>query len=276
MRYWLDLFTPETWEAFRAHGGQVSGFREKQLRTAQHVEPGDMFLCYLVRLSRWCGLLKVTSSSYIDATPIFRTPDPFTVRFRVEPLVALGLEVSIPIFEGEVWSRLSFTRNLEVRAPGWAQPANLRASLRELSYEDGSFLEDILGRQGVEQKLYPLTETDRRRLKQTVRTPDRVVVVDVPADPEGTEEAVAEAIASDRAVRESFQMQAFLARIAAEMGFRIWIPRSDKQRISQLLPENLRASLISDLPLNYDDLTLSYNRADRRHLVEEPLYRESV
>jgi hypothetical protein len=40
MRYWLYLFTPETWNAFRAHRSNVSGFRERQRRTAEGVQLG--------------------------------------------------------------------------------------------------------------------------------------------------------------------------------------------------------------------------------------------
>jgi hypothetical protein len=29
MAYFLDLFTPETWDAFRKQGATVSGFRER-------------------------------------------------------------------------------------------------------------------------------------------------------------------------------------------------------------------------------------------------------
>ena len=35
MKYHLDLFTPETWEAFRVAGATVTGFRERQQRMAQ-------------------------------------------------------------------------------------------------------------------------------------------------------------------------------------------------------------------------------------------------
>jgi hypothetical protein len=48
MRYYTDLFTPETWAAFRKHGATVSGFRERQRKTAERIEPGDRLLCYLV------------------------------------------------------------------------------------------------------------------------------------------------------------------------------------------------------------------------------------
>ena len=89
MAYFLDLFTPETWEGFRKHGSGISGFRERQRTTASRVKPGDVLLCYLVRLSRWCGALEVASPAFTDAAPIFSDPDPFVVRFHVKPLVLL-------------------------------------------------------------------------------------------------------------------------------------------------------------------------------------------
>jgi len=53
MSYFLNLFTPETWAAFQVHGSNVSGFRWRQRRMAQEeIKVGDIFLCYLVRLSR--------------------------------------------------------------------------------------------------------------------------------------------------------------------------------------------------------------------------------
>jgi hypothetical protein len=43
MRYYLDLFTPETWAAFRKSGGGISGFREKQRKSAERIKSGDVF-----------------------------------------------------------------------------------------------------------------------------------------------------------------------------------------------------------------------------------------
>ena len=66
MRYFLDLFTPETWLAFRE-----IGFRERYQRLAsEQVSQGDIFLCYLTRLSRWCGALQAESDAYYDDSPI--------------------------------------------------------------------------------------------------------------------------------------------------------------------------------------------------------------
>jgi hypothetical protein len=114
MAYFTDLFTPETWKGFRKHGAEVSGFRERQRRAAEHVSKGDILCCYLVKLSRWCGLLEVISDIYQDATPISTDPDPFVVRFKVRPLVVLESELAIPIFDDALWPKLSITRELPV------------------------------------------------------------------------------------------------------------------------------------------------------------------
>ncbi len=48
MAYYLDLFTPNTWAGFRRNGGTISGFRERQIKSAEKIKPGDIFLCYLL------------------------------------------------------------------------------------------------------------------------------------------------------------------------------------------------------------------------------------
>jgi hypothetical protein len=255
MAYYLDLFTPDTWAGFRRNGGTISGFRERQIKSAEKIKPGDIFLCYLVRVSRWCGVLKVTSTHFTDNTPIFSDPDPFTVRFRVEPLIVLDLEQSIPILDVEVWSQLALTKGVKRGVVGWAQFVNLRASLREINVPDGETLVELLTAQSKELKPYPLSAVDKQRigLKSTVRTVDRSVVVEVPADEEV--EKTADEL-SKGVFRESYKVQATIARIGAEMGFRIWIPKSDRQSILEQLAPEFHQAFIDALPLNYDDNTL--------------------
>jgi hypothetical protein len=208
--YFTDLFTPETWEAFRKHGATVSGFRDRQRKTAERIKPGDRLLCYLVRLSRWCGVLEVLSGPYIDSSPIFSDPDPFVVRFAVRPEVLLELDRSIPIFEQSIWSELSLTRDMQVRSFGWAQQAKLRSSLMALSMADGELLTAALLRQAENQNEHPLTAQDYARLgrKHSVRTVDREVIVEVPEKVENSELS-----APDDEFRESHRVQATLARI---------------------------------------------------------------
>jgi hypothetical protein len=69
--YWLDLFTPQTWNEFLKAGSSVSGFRESRWSAVQKIQEGDYLLCYLTGISRWVGVLEVTSKkSFKDSKPI--------------------------------------------------------------------------------------------------------------------------------------------------------------------------------------------------------------
>jgi hypothetical protein len=264
MAFYLVLFTPETWDAFRSHGGQVSGFRERYERLArERIKVGDTLLCYLVGLSRWCGALEVASGAFRDETPIFGDPDPYVVRFRVRQVVALDPGRSPPIFEDAIWNHLSETKGIGKGARGWA--TRFRGSLRRIDDADGALLLGVLRRPSDTQATYPLTERDRRQLsrKRTVRTLTGEVEVEVPDAEEA--EAVPAAppaaqpvsgAAPDGEARESIQVQAMLARIGAQMGFRVWVPPGDRARVLELVPADLRGAFLAVLPVNYDDNTL--------------------
>jgi hypothetical protein len=90
-----------------------------------------------------------------------------------------------------------------------------------------------------------------------VKTVEGEVNVTVPSDDDEVEEKE-EAISATKTpdARQSIQIQAKLARIGAVMGLRIWIPRADRARVSELLNPKEHAAFLEDLPLNYDNTTL--------------------
>jgi predicted RNA-binding protein len=107
MAYFIDLFSPDTHDAFSKSDRSISGFRERQKSIAVHIKPGDKFICYVTKLSRWIGVLKVKSTYFIDDNPIFtQVNDPFVIRFEVEPSVWLPLDESIPVSEDLSWNHL--------------------------------------------------------------------------------------------------------------------------------------------------------------------------
>lgn len=117
MAYHLDLFSPETYEAFARSDRSVAGFRMRQHNVARRIKPGDKFICYMTRLSRWMGLLEVIGGPFVDETPIFYpNSDPFVVRFHVHPLVWLPVGKAVPIHDDRVWNQLSFTRGQSKRS----------------------------------------------------------------------------------------------------------------------------------------------------------------
>jgi hypothetical protein len=86
MAGYLDLFTPETWQAFTSKGGEITGFRASQRKSASKIEVGDRFLCYLVKLQRWVGVLEATSTSFEDSTPLRSVSPEAWRRYRLEML----------------------------------------------------------------------------------------------------------------------------------------------------------------------------------------------
>ena len=92
---------------------------------------------------------------------------------------------------------------------------------------------------------------------QIIKTVEGEVTVTVPTDEDESDDkgAVGDKTKTPEA-RHSIQIQAKLARIGAVMGFKIWIPRSDRGRVSNLLQAREQAALLEDLPLNFDDTTM--------------------
>ena len=252
MAYFIDLFSPETYEAFTRSRRDISGFRLRHKNMAERIKPGDVFICYLTRLSRWFGLLEVIEGPFIDNKPVFVAEnDPFVVRFRVRPILWLDIDKSIPIHDDAIWAGLSFTCELEKGSIGWT--GKVRGSLARLEDRDGTFLAKKLTAQATQGKTYPLSEQDTRKLAMhTVNRPNKVVTVSVPEDT-GIVEAVE--VIPESETRESIRIQALIATIGAQMGMSIWIPRSDRGGVMKEW-KNEGNSILERLPLNYDDTTL--------------------
>ena len=259
MAYFLHVFSPITWQAFQESGATVTGFRTRHQRLAnERVEKGDIFICYLTRLSRWCGALRVDSDVYLDDSHIHEDLNEFTIRFKVEPLVNLEAELAIPIFEEKIWDALTITNGHEIGGSSWT--AFFRGSLGQFDDGDGEFLVNLLLKQADNPEKFPLTARDKRRLARIRKVPtlDGAVEVEVPEDEDDAEDIQEPHLDPDTASNQqkSTQVQATVARIGIEMGFRIWVPRNDKSRVKAFVPKKMHDEFLESLPLNYDDTTL--------------------
>ena len=247
MAYYIDLFSPETYEAFTRSTQGLSGFRIRHKGMAERIKAGDVFACYVTRVSRWCGLLEIIEGPFIDNSPIFvPEDDPFVVRFKVRTKVWLPIDQSLPIHDDKVWNGLSFTRILEKGSIAWT--GKVRGSLVRLDDKDGKFLAEALSAQAKLPQTYALDDVDRKKLTtHTVNRQDKVVTVTVPEDTAPTEEISAP---QEAAARESIQVQSLIAQIGARMGMSIWIPRSDRGGVLKewkIEPQ----PLLERLPLNW-------------------------
>jgi hypothetical protein len=252
LNYYLNLFSPETYEAFMHSTKEVSGFSRAQLPAAQRIQVGDRLICYLTKLSRWVGIFDVRSTYFVDSTPIFyHEEDPFVVRFKVNTLVWLPLENAIPIKDERLWKKLSFTKDHDPHTSTWT--GRLRGSLTRMADEDAHFLEDLLLKQKNEAEHFPLSDKDFQRLTtHTLRRPDSIVEVSVPGKDDSDEPS---ALGEKPETRESLKVQATLAQVGLRMGMQVWIPRSDRGAV--LAEANIESdALLTALPLNYEPTTL--------------------
>ena len=120
-----------------------------------------------------------------------------------------------------------------------------------MSRSIGEILFQFLEKQSSEQKAYPLSSRDKRIINaQTlVKTNTGVVDVEIP-DKETDDEPLAEE--NLEIPRESLKTQAGLAEIGAKMGFKIWLPRSDRTSLFSHLNERTKEALLEELPISYD------------------------
>jgi hypothetical protein len=97
-RFFIDLFTPETWQEAAARDYSITGFSGRRHAYAERVQVGDIFLCYLTGKSRFIGALCATSTVYNDDEPIW-TSQVFPTRFHCELLIKVPEDRGIHLRE---------------------------------------------------------------------------------------------------------------------------------------------------------------------------------
>jgi hypothetical protein len=182
--------------------------------------------------------------------------DEFSLKFPVKPLVWLGKGQLLPIKRDDVWTALSFTKNIAPGAGGWN--AIVRSSGVRLPSSDGEFLEQRLASQQQQGLADGIADDDWEKLRGfKVEIHGKSVSVEIP-EPDITDEEsaqttdtapsgnqVGDSNASAALVRTSHKMQAHLADIGLAMGFQVWIPKADREPV---LSEMLADSLLESLP----------------------------
>jgi hypothetical protein len=252
MNYWLNLFTAKTWEEFRTHGANVSGFAEGRRAAAEQVQVGDILICYLTGVSRWVGALRVLGRS--QKTDAIWQDDEFPVRFDVEPLFLLSPEHGVPMSQ------------LEGKTSFFATPAErgmyrgfIRMTLRRFpSNEDGETVFNLIkdasnspvSRAIDPKKLAytPVFIAERRKGKQTVQT-----VVTVPQEIPKESENVSEPGTSTR----HSEVQWTLLSLGAEMGFDVWVARNDRSR-------SWNGQTFGSMPRSQIEIPTQFNEATNR------------
>jgi len=247
MTYWINLFTGRTWQEFQAAGAVVSGFRAGRSEArARKIKRGDVFLCYMVGVSRWVGLLEIESERFHDETPIF-SEEVFPVRFRVKPVV-LPPEHGVPM--NALAGKVSFYSSNE-SAKHWS--GHVRTSLTKYRTEDGEAIaaairfaaETPVTRPVDQRKLQRSANLYKTKVRSEGEEIDRVI--SIPRDEDDFELPQPESAFSHT------EIQWRLLDLGVQMGLNVWAPRNDRGRA-------WNDRRIGDIPRMLDVLPTQFDR----------------
>lgn len=242
--YWLDLFTGTTWEEFKNAGGSTSGFRKSRWKSVQQIKPGDYLLCYLTGVTRFIGILEVTSKPFQDNSPIWKDED-FPSRLKVKPVVELTPEKGIPVLE--LRDKLSFFENL-TSPHAWT--GQFRGSPTKWKVSDGEAVTEAL----LEAKSHPVVRPiDKRKLKYRPK-PIKAKIGSVTI-PDSISEEQEPSQVSHREPSDHQEIQFLLLKLGSDMGFNVWVARNDKGKEFNGKKFSEFKGLKQELPLQFDEAT---------------------
>lgn len=255
MRYFINLFSPNTATSFSESEQTVSGFRisRKTYIENQKIGTGDRFICYCTKIQRFIGVLEIESKPFIDNAPIYsKEDDPFIFRFKVKVIVWLPLEKGIPIHNDDIWNNLSFTKDLPKYSTNWTYM--VFSSPRLWPSSDCSYLEKVLLQQKQVMRNFPFSEIEKKKIRAFVKvriSGEKETVIEIPD--EETNDIKTSKIKEER---ESILIQSILAAIGEKLGYKIWIPKSDRSRVLNKWKPKRNNTLLDELPLVFDGPTL--------------------
>jgi len=244
--FWLDLFTGSTWQEFINAGASVSGYRDSRWNTVQQIRPRDYLLCYLTGLSRFIGVLEVTSEAFRDTTPIWND-EAFPCRVEVTPVVALTPETAIPIHE--LRDVLTIFENLKSPV---AWTGHVRGSPARWKSSDGEAILQALLQAKEHPVIRPVSEASLGRRPKAWKGPSGPVTV---PEPDGGEEDGSTPPQAEQEPRIHSDVQYQLVKLGSDMGLDVWVARNDRgvtvngRRLLDL------PRLRSKLPVQFDPVT---------------------
>lgn len=240
--YWLDLFTVETWDEFVRSSGNVTGFRDGRWSTVRRINIGDFLLCYLTQISRWVGVLEVTSEPFKDDTPIW-TSDVFPSRLRVRILHKLTPDTGIPV--RQLQDELSIFQNM---SGPHAWTGHFRGSPSKWKPSDGEAVVRAI-RDAVENPVYlPIP----RKIARIVDASEQ----EEPGHGAVHDEQIRRA--HDPTARENTdhqEVQFLLLKLGSDMGLDVWVARNDKGKGFQGHPFRSLRGFRQELPRQFDENT---------------------
>ena len=205
---------------------------------------GDYLLCYLTGVSRWIGILEVTSPAFKDNKIIWKGSE-FPCRVGVKVVAALTPETAIPVMAMK--DRLSIFQKL--KSPS-AWTGYFRSSPNRWKSSDGEHVVKAVLDAQANPTVRPF---DPAKLKYRPKAfKAKIGLVTVP-DSEPNEEPVTTEPSKEPSAHSEIQL--LLLQLGSEMGYDVWVARNDRgksvdgKRFAEL------PRIKNSLPLQFDEAT---------------------
>ena len=246
--YWLDLFTGGTWKEFVDAGASVTGFRETRWNTVQKMKPGDCLLCYLTGVSRWIGVLEVTSEPFMDRTPIWKD-EVFPCRVRVRIVEALTPDTSVPVHD--LLPQMKMTKDLP-HPLSWT--ARFRMSPTKWDAIDGELVVRAIREAARNPVVRPVDQAKLSRRPRALKAKAGSFTVPEDTEAEAEEATGHEQPRSDEASAHA-EVQWLLLQLGCDMGLDVWVARNDRNRSFNGHKFSDICVLETSLPVKSDEAT---------------------
>src|SRR4051794_38212446 len=254
--YWLDLFSPTTWQQFLDAGGTVSGFRKNRWSTVEQMKPGDSLLCYLTGISRFIAVLEVVSQPYEDESKSIWHDEDFPCRVCVRIVDQLPVEAAIPIMR--LSDQLSIFRNL--KSPH-AWTGRVRGSPAKWSTADGAIIAEAVHNATINPVIEPIAPGKLNRRPKvhhsklgavTIPGADEEIVIELEESTPHNQPADEPIVEQIKEASAHTEIQWLLLKLGNDMGLDVWAARNDRGRDYNGLRFDSLPRLRSDLPLQFD------------------------
>ncbi len=247
MKYWVNLFTWNTWQEFIDAGANISGFQSNRWRTVQKIQPGDLLLCYMTGLSRFFAVLEVIGKPFRDDSQIWSEAD-FSSRVPVRVVMSLSPEHAIPV--KSLGSQLSYFQDM--KSPNsWS--GHFRGSPVEESKADAQVIIDAL----TDAEQNPIVrEFDPKKLKRKANIyQTKSGSVSIPENDEADNTDIENHQLLDDETIAHEEIQWLLLNVGQQMSLSLWVANNDKNKSFDGQHFSELSGLRDTLPVQFDQAT---------------------
>lgn len=245
--YWLDVFTGKSWNEFLANGANVSGWPERRKNSVSKMHIGDYLLCYVAGISRFIGVLEITSDSYHDTNRIWADAI-YPERISVKLLIELQPEHALPL--KQLTQNMSRFNRIK-KASSWS--GILQNSPYLFDEIDGNFIfKSILGAQNnLISRAFDPKKFWKYQTKQSLPVPE--ISEQVEQVYAVQQECLAESANNDIITHDEIQWT--LLKLGSDLGLSVWVARNDRNRGFNNQNFQDIPRFLSTLPRQFDENT---------------------